>query len=145
MKTFKPAALFSLLAGVILSLGALTVAASHDSDDSIVERISAVGSLCIEGEQCKAPVAKAAAAATGPRSGADVYASSCAACHSTGAAGAPKLGDAAAWGPRAAKGLDALLANALNGINAMPPKGMCMDCSDDEIKDAVMHMVDNSK
>jgi cytochrome c5 len=33
----------------------------------------------------------------------------------------------------------------MNGINAMPPKGMCMDCSDDEIKDAVKHMVDNSK
>lgn len=145
MNAFKPTALLSLLAGVILSLGALTAIADHDSDESIVERISSVGSLCIEGEKCKAPVAKAAAAPTGPRSGADVYAGSCSACHGTGAAGAPKLGDAAAWGPRAAKGLDVLLANALNGINAMPPKGMCMDCSDDEIKDAVAHMVDNSK
>jgi len=145
VKTFKPAALFSLLAGVILSLGALTVVADHDSDESIAERISAVGNLCVEGEKCKAPVAKAVVAPTGPRSGADVYTGSCAACHGTGAAGAPKLGDAAAWSPRVAKGLDALIANAMNGINAMPPKGMCMDCSDDEIKDAVKHMVDNSK
>ncbi|MDC9720006.1 MAG: c-type cytochrome [Gammaproteobacteria bacterium] len=129
----------------MLSLGALTVAANHDSDESIAERISAVGSLCIEGEKCKAPVAKAAAAPTGPRSGEDVYAGSCAACHSTGAAGAPKLGDVAAWAPRVDKGVETLFANALNGFNGMPAKGMCMDCSDDEIKDAVTHMLDNSK
>jgi cytochrome c5 len=143
--TFKPASLFSLLAGVIFSLGAFTVAANHDSDESIAERISAVGSLCIEGEKCKAPVVKAAAAPTGPRSGAEVYASSCAACHTTGAAGAPKVGDIAAWSPRLDKGLETLMSNALNGFNAMPAKGMCMDCSDDEINDAVTHMVDNSK
>jgi cytochrome c5 len=143
--TFKPVALFSLLAGVILSLGALTVVADHDSDESIAERISSVGSLCIEGEKCKAPVAKAAAAPTGPRSGEDVYAGSCAACHDTGAASAPKVGDIAAWTPRIDKGLETLFSNALNGINAMPAKGMCMSCSDDEIKDAVTHMVDNSK
>ena len=145
MITFKPVALFSLLAGVFLSLGALTVVADHDSDESIAERISSVGSLCIEGEKCKAPVAKAAAAPTGPRSGEDVYAGSCAACHDTGAAGAPKVGDIAAWTPRIDKGLETLFSNALNGINAMPAKGMCMSCSDDEIKDAVTHMVDNSK
>jgi cytochrome c5 len=143
--TFKPVALFSLLAGVILSLGALTVVADHDSDESIAERISSVGSLCIEGEKCKAPVAKAAAAPTGPRSGEDVYAGSCAACHDTGAAGAPKVGDIATWTPRIDKGLETLFSNALNGFNAMPAKGMCMSCSDDEIKDAVTHMVDNSK
>jgi cytochrome c5 len=87
----------------------------------------------------------AAAAPTGPRSGEDVYAGSCAACHDTGAAGAPKVGDIAAWNPRLDKGLETLFSNALNGFNAMPAKGMCMSCSDDEIKDAVTHMVDNSK
>jgi len=143
--TFKPAALFSLMAGIILSLGALTVVADHDSDESIADRISAVGSLCVEGQECKAPVAKAAAAPTGPRSGEDVYNGSCAACHSTGAAGAPIVGDVAAWTPRLDKGLETLFSNALNGFNGMPAKGMCMDCSDDEINDAVTHMVDNSK
>ena len=145
MITFKPATLFSLLAGVVLTLGALTVAANHDSDESIVERISPVGSLCIEGETCKAPVAKAVAAPTGPRSGEDVYASGCAACHNSGAAGAPKLGDVAAWTPRLDKGLETLFSNAFNGFNAMPAKGMCMDCSEDEIKAAVTHLVDSSK
>ena len=145
MITFKPAALFSLLAGVVLTLGALTVAANHDSDESIVERISPAGSLCIEGETCKAPVTKAVAAPTGPRSGEDVYASGCAACHDSGAAGAPKLGDVAAWSPRMDKGIEKLFSNAWYGYKSMPAKGMCKKCSEDEIKAAVTHLVDSSK
>jgi cytochrome c5 len=58
------------------------------------------------------------------------YDKSCKICHATGAAGAPKTGDAAAWEPRLAKGMDVLVASVNNGLNAMPPKGMCFDCSD---------------
>lgn len=93
------------------------------------------------------PVAKlhigdpAAAAAAGPRSGDEVYNTKCMACHSTGAAGAPKKGDAAVWEERLAKGIDAVITNAINGINGMPPRGTCSDCSDDEIKAAVEFMV----
>ena len=145
MITFKPVVLFSLFAGIILSLGSLTVVANHDSNGSIVDRISAAGRVCVEGESCKAPVAKVIAVAAGPLSGKEVYASGCAACHDSGAAGAPKLGDVAAWTPRADKGIDKLFSNAWFGYNAMPAKGMCKKCSEDEIKDAVVYLVDNSK
>ena len=74
------------------------------------------------------------------------YDTKCAMCHATGAANAPKVGDAAAWGPRAAKGMDTLLATAKTGTaKGMPPMGMCMDCSDDQLKAAIDYMVSNSK
>ncbi|MCK5880253.1 MAG: cytochrome c5 family protein [Sinobacterium sp.] len=63
-----------------------------------------------------------------------IYNQSCVACHSSGAAGAPKTGDVAAWAPRLAQGSATLLKHAKEGLNAMPPKGMCMDCTDDEFK-----------
>jgi cytochrome c5 len=66
-------------------------------------------------------------------------------CHASGAAGAPKFGDAAAWGPRIGKGMDTLYSNAINGFNGMPAKGLCMDCSDDEVNAAVDHMTSNSQ
>lgn len=92
-----------------------------------------------------APMASAApAAAAGPRSGEDVYNAHCTACHGTGVAGAPKFGDSGAWGPRAAKGIDTLLSNATNGLNAMPPKGTCAACSADELKAAIEYMLTNS-
>ena len=66
-------------------------------------------------------------------------------CHASGAAGAPKLGDVAAWAPRVAAGNDTLYSNAIGGFKGMPAKGLCFDCSDDEIKAAVDHMVSNSQ
>ena len=86
----------------------------------------------------------ASAAAAGPRSGADVYNAVCMACHATGAAGAPKVGDKAAWTPRFAQGVDTLDSHAINGIRAMPPKGTCADCSDDEMKAAVAYMLNET-
>ena len=68
------------------------------------------------------------------------YDKSCKVCHDSGAAGAPKTGDAAAWEPRMAKGMDVLVASVNNGLNAMPPKGMCYDCSDDEYKALIEYM-----
>ena len=75
------------------------------------------------------------------------YMASCFACHSTGAAGAPKVGDgmAAEWEPRLEKGLDAVVANAINGINTMPAKGLCFDCTDDDLKALVEYMIENSQ
>ncbi len=73
------------------------------------------------------------------------YMQSCWACHNSGAAGAPKVGDAAAWAPRAEKGIDALLATAISGINAMPAKGMCFTCTNDDLKALIQYMVDSSK
>ena len=65
---------------------------------------------------------------------------SCKVCHATGAAGAPKVGDAAAWEPRMAKGMDALLVSVNNGLNAMPPKGMCFDCTDEDYIALITYM-----
>ncbi|MDH3560172.1 MAG: c-type cytochrome [Gammaproteobacteria bacterium] len=77
--------------------------------------------------------------------GADTYNSKCMACHASGAAGAPKLGDNAAWAPRIATGMDALVASVTNGKGAMPPKGACADCSADDLTAAVEYMVSGSQ
>ena len=74
-----------------------------------------------------------------------IFNTKCMACHATGAAGAPKVGDKEAWAPRIATGMDALLASAINGKNAMPPKGTCMDCSEADLKAAMEYMTSNSK
>jgi cytochrome c5 len=74
-----------------------------------------------------------------------IYDTKCFACHNTGVAGAPKLGDKAAWEPRIATGMDAMLAVAIKGKGGMPPKGTCMDCSDEDLKAAIQYMVDAAK
>jgi cytochrome c5 len=76
-----------------------------------------------------------------PKDGPTVFNSVCGACHNTGAAGSPKAGDKAAWAPRLALGKEALYKSAINGKNAMPPKGGAAALSDDEIKAAVDHMI----
>ena len=73
------------------------------------------------------------------------YNKSCGVCHTSGAANAPKTGDAAAWEPRMAKGMDVLVASVSNGLNAKPPKGMCFDCSDDEYKALIEYMAAPAK
>lgn len=125
-------------------VASLTFAATSDQhDEALIERIKPVGEVCVAGDDCA--VAAAPAESSGPMSGEQVYNKSCMACHGSGVAGAPKLGDAATWSPRAAKGMDALMTSALNGIGAMPPKGTCGSCSDDEIQAAIEYMLENSK
>lgn len=104
----------------------------------IAERVAPPGEVVKQG-------ATAPAAGGGARSGEEIYQTKCTACHASGAAGAPKLGDKAAWEPRIAKGLDTLHAGAINGFLGMPPKGLCMDCSEDELKATVDYMVESSK
>jgi len=77
--------------------------------------------------------------------GAATYQKACVACHMTGAAGAPKLEDKAAWAPRIAQGTDVLYNSVLKGKGAMPPKGGQMQLSDDEIKAAVDYMISVAK
>ena len=115
-------------------------------EDAIRDRIKPVGDVCVEGQDCGSAAAAAPVAdAGGARSGEDVYNTSCFACHGTGAAGAPMLGNAGQWAPRVEKGMDTLLTNAINGINAMPARGTCASCSDDETKAAIEPKVNNSK
>lgn len=141
MSKFAAKAISALFA---VALGFLATSTMANTDnDAIAERIKPVGSVCVEGDDCGGAVAPAAAG--GARSGADVYAASCAACHASGVLDAPKFGTSD-WADRAAnKGLETLVSNAINGINAMPPRGTCASCSDDEIDAAVQHMVDSAK
>ena len=131
---------------------------SDQEKQAIAERIKPVGTVCVDnGKGCgdepaaaDAPATTAVAAAQAPaasagKSGEEIYNTKCAACHGAGIAGAPKVGDAAQWEKRIAQGNDTLHEHALKGFNAMPAKGMCMDCSDDEIKATVDYMVNQSK
>ncbi len=153
-------------AGIVLAITAYmvlpTLGSGPDVDTSeaaVQERIKPVGSVAATAEPAAAAPAKsetAAAESAAPatlgttaaspaRSGEDVFNSSCSACHSTGAAGAPKVGDKEAWAPRIATGMDTMLEVAIKGKNAMPPRGTCGNCSDDELKDAIEHMVSKSQ
>jgi cytochrome c5 len=87
--------------------------------------------------------------ASGPKelqTGEQVYKSVCAACHATGAAGAPKFGDASAWAPRIAKGYDSLMTSVLKGKGAMPARGGSLpaDVSDYELARAAVYMANSS-
>ena len=120
------------------------VAVSDAQRAEIEARIKPVGEVCLEGDSnCGVVVA----ASSGPRSGEDVYNAACMACHSTGVAGAPKLGDAAAWADRLAKGMDVLYDSGINGLagTGMIAKGGCMACTDEEVEAAVDYMVDDSR
>ncbi|MBE9538383.1 MAG: cytochrome c5 family protein [Proteobacteria bacterium] len=130
---------------------AFSVSAQDLSDKQraeIEQRIKPVGEVCLEGDNnCSGPAVAAAGGASAGRSGENVYNTACMACHSTGAAGAPKLGDVAGWADRIVKGNDVLYASALDGIagTGMMAKGGCMNCSDDETKAAVDYMVAGSQ
>lgn len=91
-----------------------------------------------------APAATAQAAAGGDEKGKKTFDGTCYVCHATGAAGAPKFGDAGAWGPRIAQGKDMLYKHALEGFmgqaGMMPPRGGRPDLSDDDVKAAVDYM-----
>ncbi|SFC54528.1 c-type cytochrome [Pseudoalteromonas denitrificans] len=123
------------LSTALLILLATSVNAQSNTEmteEAIKNRLAPIGAVYLAGAT---PVV---AAPTGPRSGQQVFQNSCFGCHGTGAMGAPKT--TADWEPRVAKGFDVLLNHAINGFNSMPPKGTCMDCSDDELKAAIDFM-----
>ena len=121
---------------------------------TIASRIRPVGEVYMPGEegQAAAPTATTvaepapvAAALSGPQ----VYNTACLACHGAGIGGAPVFGDAAAWAPRIAQGIDVLKNHAINGFQGsagfMPAKGGRVDLSDEEIASAVEYMVSESQ
>lgn len=124
----------------VLAFGALHVQAAPN--DAIAKRLEPVGQVCIQSKECPGMEVVASAGGGAAKSPDDVIAKHCTACHTPGLLGAPKIGDAAAWGERAKKegGIDGLLAKAITGINAMPPKGTCGDCSDSDLKGAIEKM-----
>ncbi|MCZ6870001.1 MAG: c-type cytochrome [Gammaproteobacteria bacterium] len=154
--------LCAILVLLFAPMAALAIPAG--TEEEILERIEPVGELCLQGRNCagmlgdragtdatvtaeQPEVPSDAVADTAPgRSGQEVYARSCFACHDAAIAGAPLFGDATQWEPRIAKGIDVLLQSSIVGIPPlMPPRGACMDCSDEELRAAVEYMVDAAR
>ncbi len=120
------------------------VDAAGDMADAVDEAATAAGEAVLEAENMVA----AAVPAEGGR-GKQVYDATCFACHAQGIAGAPMLGDKAAWESRISKEMDTLVNNAINGFQGntgvMPPKGGNLGLSDEDVKAAVSYMVDQVK
>ena len=139
----------ALLAGIGAAIAAgLALALPPGTADEIRARVAPFGEVCVAGEDCAGGAAVAAAAPTaggvdGAAGGGEtIYNQYCFACHMAGVAGAPKFGDPEAWASRIDKGIETLYASTLNGINAMPAKGTCMSCTDDDLKATVDYMVE---
>ena len=94
------------------------------------------------------PVARvefgAPTAAAGARSGEAIVKATCSTCHQAGVANAPKIGDAKSWAPRLKEGLKGMLANAIKGKGAMPPRGGDTSLTDDEVARAIVFMANQS-
>lgn len=118
------------------------LAAQAATNDDIAKRLEPVGQVCIQGKACPGMEVTASAGGGAAKIPDDIIAKHCNACHGAGLLGAPKIGDTAAWKDRADHqgGLDGILAKAITGINAMPPKGTCADCSDEDLKGAIKKM-----
>lgn len=97
-----------------------------------------------EQKMTAAAAEQASARASADTTGERIYKQACSACHKTGVAGAPKLGEAEKWKERAAKGKDVLFEHVKNGFNAMPPKGACAQCSDEELRAGIDYMLNQS-
>jgi len=104
------------------------------TDEAIAKRLQPVGRVEFG----------AAGAAAGSRTGEQVYQAVCTNCHQTGVAGAPKIGDKAAWAPRIKEGLNEMVADAINGVRAMPPRGGDPSLTDEEVARAVVYMANQS-
>lgn len=138
---------------MIVGLSVASAALAQSARDQLIaERVTPVGSVCLAGEACvtgssaTASSASAAAPAMAQTASAEFSASAtyeqyCAMCHNTGMANAPRRDDAAHWTARVAEvGLATLTNNAITGINAMPARGMCATCTDEQIGEIVQYL-----
>jgi cytochrome c5 len=119
---------------VQLVIGGIKTDSTGNTAEAVAERIKPVAQVAVS-------------AGTGGgalKTGEEVYMAVCTACHGTGVAGAPKMGDAAAWGKRIAEGQKKLVADAIKGIRGMPAKGGNPDLSDYEFERAVVYMTNKS-
>ena len=130
--------LLTLIAVVLLLAGSAMALAVNQE---IRDRIKPFGNVSVAGEARDAADATEAEA----RPGDEVYAAACQACHATGAADAPRTGEPDDWGDRLDADMDELYANAIDGIGAMPAKGGCTDCSEEEIRNAVDYMMEETR
>ena len=153
-----PIALISIVAHIVT--GGMPKDNPALSDEAIAKRLKPAGELVVDPNQpapvatapvtvaaAPAPAGNAAPAAAGGDSGKgkSIFDTTCMACHATGAAGAPKLGDKTAWAPRLKEGMPAVYGIAMKGKGAMPPKGGNATLSDADVKAAVDYMVSKVK
>jgi cytochrome c5 len=135
---------------VLIPLFCWAKPAINNAEMAVLRRIQPVGSVYIgKNEQTTISdnhhIAKTAShQAPAHATGNEIYSNYCYICHEQGAAGAPIVGNAQAWGPRHKKGLNILIKHALEGYHFMPPRGTCLECSDKEIAAAVQYMSDQS-
>ena len=125
-----PVVIIILLVNFVAFGGKQGAGSDGMSPEAVARRLQPVGT--VEIRDMSSPAAM--------RTGEQVYQAQCAACHATGAAGAPKLGDAAAWAPRVGTGYESLLNSVMNGKGAMP-KQAGGDASDYEVARAVVYLV----
>ena len=130
---FLPVIVILLL--VQLVLGGIKTDPAGTTSEAVAERIKPVAQVVI---------AAGDAAGGAAKTGEEVYTTVCTACHGAGVAGAPKMGDAAAWGKLIAEGQKRLVADAMKGVRGMPPKGGNPALSDYEFERAVVYMANKS-
>ena len=129
-----------IVANVVTS-GSGEKVASKVEQDAINERLAPVASVNVAGSSA---TDAAAAAPAAPKSGKDIVAAACNACHGTGAAGAPKIGDKAAWQARFDAGMESMMNHAINGKGAMPARGGNPSLTDEDIRAAVVSMLEDT-
>lgn len=142
MATFTVVLGFLVVFTIGISIVANTIGAKMEDESAerarTEERIKPVGEV-ITDEKMLLAAAPAPTQARAPMTGAEVVTKVCAACHTPGLLGAPKIGDKGAWSARG--NLAALTAGAIKGKNAMPPKGGDPSLSEAEVKAAVQEMI----
>lgn len=115
------------------------------SEEAIVQRLQPMGQVNVVGMPVLGSEAAVPAMSVGVGGPEKIYDNNCKVCHGVGLAGAPKFGSKADWQPRIAQGLDVLYKTAWTGIRAMPPKGNCLQCTEEDIKKTVDYMVNAAK
>jgi len=130
------------VASAAQSAAAAAKTAVADAEATVDQAAAEIGEVLDDAGGAMAGAATEAAGATDLAAGEQTYNRFCLSCHAAGVAGAPKMGVAEDWAPRAAKGLDALVAASIEGVPpAMPARGLCMNCSDDDLRNTVAWML----
>lgn len=128
---------------IVLGLALTTIGLeASEAEKAIEKRITPVGQVCVEGQDCAQEVSLVSSNPDVIRSGEEIYEAACTTCHAIGLAGAPLFGNKVIWGERANKDLAVLVETVTNGLGGMPPMGMCMDCSQEELTNSVQYMLD---
>jgi cytochrome c5 len=125
---------------LFLPLAAYATLSGSLDEDAIEKRLTPDAVVVVEYGATAVPVA-----ITSGDIGKKRYEYTCKMCHDTSVAGAPKFGDKTAWQPHLSKGMETLIKHAIEGYKAMPPKGGCLTCDDEEIKKTVEYMVSKVK